>query len=73
MASLPKFTATRFNSYTAASLWHRRLDRTQGSVPGKVRPRICAELVLRPVLRDNVVDARDLQYSRSADDDCNAA
>jgi hypothetical protein len=73
MASLPKFSATHFNSYTAASLWHRRLDRTQGSVPTKVRPRICAELVLRPVSRDNVVDARDLQYPENADDDCNAA
>ena len=74
MAALPKFTATHFNSHTAASLWHRRLDRTPtGTVPSRVRPRICAELVLRPVLRDNVVEAPDLQYERNADDDCHAA
>jgi len=40
---------TPISSFTVASLWHRRLARTQlGS--GRVQPRVAAELILHPVI-----------------------
>ena len=37
------------SSFTVASLWHRRLARTQLSTV-RVQPRVAAELILHPVI-----------------------
>lgn len=42
-------SATRLSTFAMATLWHRRLARTRsGEV--RVQPRVCAELILHPVV-----------------------
>lgn len=63
----------RLNGHAVTELWHRRLARTQiGS--GKVQPRLCAELLLHPVVSQGARVAVPHSLSaRNPLDDCHAA
>jgi hypothetical protein len=54
MSNDPKYSGVRLSGFAAASLWHRRLVRTNALNYVKVRPRLAAELVLQSVRRDGV-------------------
>ncbi len=45
----PTRTSARISSFTVTTLWHRRLSRVRGSGV-RVQPRVCAELILHPVV-----------------------
>lgn len=42
-------SATRLSTFAMATLWHRRLSRTRAAEV-RVQPRVCAELILHPVV-----------------------
>jgi hypothetical protein len=42
-------SVAKLSSFNVATLWHRRLARTRVSSV-KVQPRVCAELILHPVV-----------------------
>jgi hypothetical protein len=47
-------SGVRLTGFAAACLWHRRLVRAHALRYARAKPRISAELVLRPVPRDHL-------------------
>ncbi len=47
-------SGVRLTGFAAASLWHRRLVRAHALNHVRAKPRISAELVLRPVPREGL-------------------
>jgi hypothetical protein len=60
------------SSFTVASLWHRRLARTQLSTV-RVQPRVAAELILHPVISKRLPAAASFAGPRGSLDGFHAA
>jgi hypothetical protein len=50
MSNDPKWSGVRLSGFAAASLWHRRLVRTNALNYVRIRPRLAAELVMQSVV-----------------------
>jgi len=66
-----KSSDVRLSGFAAASLWHRRMVRSTALNFARVRPRVSAALVLRPVNRDAL--SSNVSDSGRADSSCHAA
>jgi hypothetical protein len=53
MITDPRSSGVRLTGFAAASLWHRRLVRTSALNYVRVQPRVAAELVMRPLRRED--------------------